>query len=117
MRDDISSDGKGPNSRSGSDLSDFDSEGDDTPQLSENSITDSEAEDIRTSAKKEADKVILPPMPDIMDFRLWQGHVLEAIVTASNRTNERHVTKWVTFKQKYERYVRQGESIHLEEGH
>ena len=93
--DDTSSDGGGHPSQADEDLSDNGSEGNPTPALSVISPTDSEAEDIKTSTKKEATKIDLPPLPDMTDFRIWQNNVLEAVVTASNRTNERHVTTWI----------------------
>ena len=31
--------------------------------------------------KKEADTIMTPPMPDLAELRIWQGHVIEAVVT------------------------------------
>jgi hypothetical protein len=45
--------------------------------------------------RKEAEKIILPPFPDVVSFRAWKTQVVHAVVQASARPDTQIVIAWI----------------------
>ena len=45
--------------------------------------------------RKEAEKVILPPFPDVVSFRAWKTQLSHAVVQASARPDTQNVIAWI----------------------
>ena len=45
--------------------------------------------------RKEAEKIVLSPFPDVVSFRAWKTQLAHAVVQASARPDQEKVIAWI----------------------